>query len=127
MTEKKRTLSLKITPQIEEKLAKIHPDLLRKKKKRERTEQNQKAADERAHLESLEAEKKRIKILEEMIAYLETRFPKVFSSTTPKPLKTGINKDLVALFKKENLYGEKGWTKMYLRHLLPYYTRSEAY
>ena len=127
MTQKKRTLSLKITPEIEAKLEKIAPDMLRKKKKREKAERNQKAADERARLESLKAEKKRITVLDEMVEYLSERFPKAFSSTNPKPLKVRIHKDLEKLFEEENIYAEKGWTKMHLRHLLPYYTRNEAY
>jgi|SRR5690606_18816733 len=127
MTNKKLTLSLKMTPEIEAKIAKIDPDLLRKKKKREKAERNQKAHDERVRLESLEAEKKRIAVLDDMIEYLVERFPKAFSKKKPVPLKTCIDKDLAKLFEKESLYAEKGWTKMHLRHLLPYYTRSEAY
>lgn len=127
MTQKKLTLSLKITPQIEEKLAKIDPDLLRKKKKQEKAERNQKASDERARMESMEAEKKRIEVLDGMVSFLATRFPKAISAKNPLPLKTFINKDLKTLFEKEGLYKKQGWTKMHLRHLLPYYTRSEAY
>lgn len=65
----------------------------------------------------------RIKRIREDVELLEKEFPKCFSRKKPKPLKIGIQKDVVKSFQEKH----PEFSKLRIRHALGHYINSYQY